>query len=89
MQQKNRTFMNKNAVLVSRGGFEPGCSLHNPFILKVSSVYSPIVRQNKIPPFATIVSLIQYKRPHLNNNYKKPTDKEQEYCDKKEISSSD
>ena len=71
------------------GGFEPGCSLHNPFIYKRFSVYSPIVRQNKIPPFATIVSLIQYKRPHLNNNYKTPTDKEQEYCDKKEISSSD
>ena len=40
--------MNKNAVLVSRGGFEPGCSLHNPFIYKGFKHYSPFVRQIKI-----------------------------------------
>ena len=48
-------------LIISRGGFEPGLGLHNPFILKVSSVYSPIVRQNEITPFVTIISSKQVR----------------------------
>ena len=48
---KNRAFMNKNAVLVGRGGFEPKRETRNPFIFKAFSIYNPPTTQNRIVHF--------------------------------------
>jgi hypothetical protein len=51
--------MNKNTVLVGRGGFEPKRAKRNPLQIKAFSRYSPFVRQNEITPFATTILLVQ------------------------------
>ena len=51
---KNRTFMNKNAVLVGRGGFEPKRETRNPFIFKDFSDYNPQTTQSRIVHFCLI-----------------------------------
>ena len=49
--KKKRIFMNKNAFLVGRGGFEPKRETRNPFIFKAFSDYNPPTTQENRADF--------------------------------------